>query len=396
MMGSERLAGLAASLYTLALLATLPVLIAVLLSLLLRRSRAEGRVMVWRSAVIALAALVAARALPVPTISWSVPALLAAPLVALGRMQVVDASNGGTVGTMVLSGGGALFTLQTLFVVYVAGVCAVLLPTVAGVLRARAMARNARPAGEAWYSLMPDVRALPGCRNAITIRESAFVNVPVTWGWRSPVIMVPCAASAWSASQRRTVLMHELQHIGAGDWSFGLLARTVCALLWFHPGVWWVARSLHDDCELACDARVIAAGVRRSDYAELLLVASRDACSAAISGTLALGRRRGLRARLHAVLDRRREVAPLQRRWRLVAASCTLLVAAPVSVAQLAPTRAVLTTLLGDSRWESRAYAVVGLAQRPDTVAVARAAAARDPNPRVRAWARRALAEPRG
>lgn len=393
-MGSERLAGLAASLYTLALLATVPVVVAAFLCVLLRRSRAEGRVLVWRSAVIAVAALVVVRALPLPTISWSVPALLAGPLVALGRLQVSDASPAGTLGAVVLSGDGGLFTLRVLLAVYFAGVCAVLLPTVAGVLRARALRRAARPSGEAWRSLMPGMPALAGMRTPITICESEFVHVPVTWGWRNPVIMVPCAASAWSASQRRTVLMHELQHIGAGDWVFGVLARAVCALLWFHPGVWWIARALHDDCELACDDRVIAAGVRRSDYAELLLVASRDSRTA-MSGALALSARRGLRGRLHAVLDRRHDVAPLQRRWRLVAASCTLLVAAPVSVAQLAPTRAVLTTLLRDSRWESRAYAVVGLAQRPDTVAVARAAAARDPNPRVRAWARRALGEPR-
>ena len=40
-----------------------------------------------------------------------------------------------------------------------------------------------------------------------------------------------------------------------------------------------------------------------------------------------------------------------------------------------------------DAQWESRAYAVLGLAQRADSVAVARNAAELDPNPRVRAWA---------
>jgi hypothetical protein len=47
--------------------------------------------------------------------------------------------------------------------------------------------------------------------------------------------------------------------------------------------------------------------------------------------------------------------------------------------------------LMRDARWESRAYAVIGLAQRQDSVAVARSVAERDPNPRVRAWARYAL-----
>jgi hypothetical protein len=106
---------------------------------------------------------------------------------------------------------------------------------------------------------------------------------------------------------------------------------------------------------------------------------------------LALSRRDGLRGRLDAVLDARRIARPLARGWLAVAAALTLGVAGPISAVQLAPTRDVLTTLMQDGRWESRAYAVVGLARRADSVAVARAAAERDPSPRVRAWARYAL-----
>ena len=45
-----------------------------------------------------------------------------------------------------------------------------------------------------------------------------------------------------------------------------------------------------------------------------------------------------------------------------------------------------------ETRWESRAWAVVRLAQRADSVDVARSAARHDPDPAVRAWARYALA----
>ena len=62
-----------------------------------------------------------------------------------------------------------------------------------------------------------------------------------------------------------------------------------------------------------------------------------------------------------------------------------------VVVAGVAPTRDALTTLMRDSRWESRAYAVIGLAHRADSAAAARSAAELDPSPRVRAWARYAL-----
>ncbi|HTJ21680.1 MAG TPA: HEAT repeat domain-containing protein, partial [Gemmatimonadaceae bacterium] len=79
--------------------------------------------------------------------------------------------------------------------------------------------------------------------------------------------------------------------------------------------------------------------------------------------------------------------------WRRAAATLTIALVWPMSAIQLAPTRDVLTRLMNDASWELRAYAVLGLAQRPDSVAVARKAAELDPSPRVRAWARYALGE---
>ena len=118
----------------------------------------------------------------------------------------------------------------------------------------------------------------------------------MTWGFVRPVVVLPRAATSWDNEQLRIVLLHELGHVRARDWAFNLIGRVVCALYWFHPGVWWVARGLREDCELACDDRVIAAGVRRSDYAELLLSAATALRSAraAAEPALALSERRGL------------------------------------------------------------------------------------------------------
>src|SRR6185503_7717500 len=162
---------------------------------------------------------------------------------------------------------------------------------------------------------------------------SPSVAVPMTWGALHPVVVVPSEAASWTHARRRMVLLHELGHVRTADWVSNLAARVVCALFWFHPGVWFLARALRQDCELACDDRVIAAGVRRSDYAELL-VAAADFASRE-SGrhvALALSRRRGLRARLAAVLDVRHDVRPLSRGWVATAALLTLTTAAPMSV----------------------------------------------------------------
>jgi hypothetical protein len=135
--------------------------------------------------------------------------------------------------------------------------------------------------------------------------------------------------------------------------------------------------------------------VRRSDYAELLVSAADmlPASHRTRAAALTLSNRRGLRARLATVLDTRHDVRPLARSWAVIAAVCTVTVAAPMSLVQLSPTRSVLTSLMLDAQWESRAYAVVRLAQRADSVAVARSAAELDPNPSVRALARYALSQ---
>src|SRR5262245_43792087 len=377
-----------ASVYTVSLLTVLPIGLAAIAAIGLRRASAEARALVWRSAVLALLVVFVGRQLPLQWVAWVVPSFLATPLIALGRVEVSAAS---------LPTGGiadvpGLVTL--LFVAYAVGVVIVITPMIISLFSARKKLRNAVLVGGSWNELLADVAANLGVKRSVRVFVAFDAVVPMTWGLLRPVIVLPAAAASWSDAERRMVLMHELAHVRSADWAFNVLARLLCGLLWFNPGVWWIARSLRDDCELACDDRVIAAGVRRSDYAEMLVnAADARAASALPAAALALSRHRGLRARLAAVLDVRHDVRPIARGWAGVAAVVTFSVAAPTSVVQLAPTRDVLTSLMSDAEWQSRAYAVLGLARRPDSVAVARSAAEQDPNPRVRAWARYALAQ---
>jgi beta-lactamase regulating signal transducer with metallopeptidase domain len=380
-----------ASVYTVSLLATVPLVIVAIVAFALRRSSAEGRTLVWRSAIAALLVVFVGRQVPLHWVAWGVPSALAAPLVALGRIQVTGAS-----GIVLQNAPEGRALVDAVLVVYIAGMALVLVETIGAMIVASLRLRHAtRLRGGRWNSALRSARHTLGVQRGVRLYVDASAVVPATWGAFRPVIVLPPSASSWTDEQLTIVLLHELGHVRAHDWAFNLAARIACALYWFHPGVWWAARSLRDDCEIACDDGVIAAGVRRSDYAELLV----DAASSIHAGcdvrspAMAMTRPRGLRARLAAVLDVRHDVRPLRRGWATVATLGTFAVAGPVSAVQLAPSREVLTTLMNDSRWESRAYAVLGLAQRPDSVAVARSAAELDPNPHVRAWARYALGE---
>jgi beta-lactamase regulating signal transducer with metallopeptidase domain len=262
--------------------------------------------------------------------------------------------------------------------------------TVAGWIRMSRLAnRGFALRDHEWSSALTHAKCLTGIACSIRVVATPEAPVPMTWGWRNPIVVIPSTALRWGVERRRMVLLHELMHVASRDWVFHLLARAACAVFWFHPAAWWIARQLRQDSELSCDDRVIATGVRRSDYAELLIDAADRFLP--LAQALPLAGRAGLRPRLTAILEVRRDVVPLARKWIAVATLSTAAVVGPMSVVQLAPTRAVLTTLIADARWETRAYAVIGLAERADSVAVAQSVAERDPSPRVRAWARYAL-----
>jgi hypothetical protein len=130
-----------------------------------------------------------------------------------------------------------------------------------------------------------------------------------------------------------------------------------------------------------------------SEYADLLIqMADRVLRGRNLAGFAStFSRRSGLRGRLVTLLQPGRNIRAPGLSALTATALLTLAVALPAGTVTLAPGRDVLNGLMRDARWESRAYAVRGLAQRPDSVEVAEHAALRDPNPQVRATARAAL-----
>lgn len=363
-----------AHVYGASLLALVPLAVALVAALLLRGASARGRAMVARAAVVSLLVVFAARLLPLEWGALALPSALAAPLVELGRADVAAEA--------------ASPALHLLLAAYLAGVALVLVRAARELLAARALVRASHPAGPRWQSAARAAARTLGLHRAVRVVVSRDARVPCTVGLLRPVVVLPPAALAWSAEHRRALLLHELAHVRAWDVAFGLLARLACALYWFHPGAWWVARGLRAECEQACDERVLAAGVKPSAYASLLVRAA-DLLHGAPAPAVALVARRGLRARLAAVVAPARATAGV--RGALLAASLVVLAALPAGTAELAPGRDLLERLLTDARWETRAWAVAGLAARPDSLEIARAAALSEPDPRARAFAERAL-----
>ncbi len=374
--------------YSVSLLATLPILAAVVAFPFMRQASAGMRVIFWRCAVLGLLAICAGRVIPWQWMAWVLPEPLARPLVTLGTTQL-DVPPG-----MVSAGAASAFPLavRVIVLLYWSGVGLVLLRTLVGRIRLTAVRREATVlSGSRWHAQLRDAGNATGITTeSVRLLTSAHVRVPITWGLVWPVILLPRTALRWPVGQLQAVLRHELAHISAHDTTMRLAARIVCALLWFHPGVWWLVRRFDADAEQASDDRVLRSGIRASDYAEWL-AASAPGANRRLTAAMALARPGNLRSRLAVVTDTRRQISVPGRRAMLGSVLVSITLFAPLATARLAPTHDVLTSLMHETRWESRAWAVVRLARRADTVHVARSAASNDPDPAVRAWARYAL-----
>lgn len=128
------------------------------------------------------------------------------------------------------------------------------------------------------------------------------ISSPCLCGVLRPVVLVNDAALE-NERYFDLALRHELTHYRRGDrfWALGRLL--CCAVHWFNPLVWLGARQSVEDCERACDARVLrsADSAGRQAYGEMLLSFLRAPrqrggflCASSPMG----GGRRGLRRRI--------------------------------------------------------------------------------------------------
>ncbi len=217
--------------------------------------------------------------------------------------------------------------------IYVVGLAGVLLWLALHHWRTRRLAARATEVRDGpWPALLADASVALGARRPVRLLRSREVVLPMTFGTWAPSIVIPATADLWPDDRRRAVLLHELAHVVRYDCLTQTLALIACAAYWPHPGVWWVARQLRVERELACDDRVLAAGAEAHAYAGHLLdiaysLEGRQAPALAVS----MARPSQLEGRLLAALDDARN-----RRSPGLVARLTLGVAASVAVVALA------------------------------------------------------------
>ena len=138
----------------------------------------------------------------------------------------------------------------------------------------------------------------------VHVRLSNRIIVPMVWNFLRPVILLPIDANHWQTERLRAVLLHELAHIKRWDWTMQMVAQVTCAIYWFNPLVWFVARWMRIEAEQACDDYVLNAGYRSTDYAQDLLDITRNVkiAKAASLAAVAIARSSKIETRLRTVL----------------------------------------------------------------------------------------------
>ena len=206
-------------------------------------------------------------------------------------------------------------------IIWLAGMLIVLIPLLTGMLcvwrRAR---RSQRITDGPLVTVVSHLANELGLRRHVTLLRDKSENaatMPMTWGVRRPVLLLPADAENWSTDRIRVVLLHELSHVQRWDWLTQMLAHVTRAIYWFNPLIWLAVRRMRIESECACDNRVLLnSGGKATDYAEHLLGIARTLRSPTCTSlaTIAMARPSFLQRRLEQILaadQSQRPVGPL-------------------------------------------------------------------------------------
>ncbi len=106
----------------------------------------------------------------------------------------------------------------------------------------------------------------------VILRASDEVISPLAMGvWRATVILPISAVLSLPREELEAVLAHELGHIRRWDYLWNLLQTAIESVLFFHPAVWWLSRTVRERREVCCDEIAVRSCAGPAVYARALL-----------------------------------------------------------------------------------------------------------------------------
>ena len=225
--------------------------------------------------------------------------------VELGRNSLLSTPfdmSGGEVSLLKQAPFSAWSVTDKLFVVYLAGVAAVLLYD--GILYAR-LRREIGRGRAASVSLQEKIRRtaekydLPEQK---AVRVCTGIETPFLCGIFRPILVIP-AHMAETIDEK--VLLHEMLHRKHHDVLVNFLLHLLQALNWFHPFVYWLCSIIRNDSEALCDQRALERlqGEEKREYGLLLLEMADSRCASRIGTTAMANGAKNIKTRIGRIAD---------------------------------------------------------------------------------------------
>jgi len=268
---------------------TLVVLLALLLSWVLRRNQARARYWVWMAAsmklLVPFSLLVAigerlrpAAASPAESLQFASAIVNMAQPFSARSQNIESATVHLTEPVIAASSPHHVHLLPALFLtVWLCGLLFLLARWARNWWAIRATVRSASP-----MPLLTDVPVL----------SSSLLFEPGVFGIFRPVLLLPeKILNRLSAPQLRSILAHEMSHVRRRDNLTAAIHMVVEAIFWFHPAVWWIGNRLVEERERACDEAVLELGNEADVYAQSILnvckfyTESPMACMSGVTGS---------------------------------------------------------------------------------------------------------------
>jgi bla regulator protein blaR1 len=304
-----------------------------LLTLAVRRNRAQIRFVLWMAASLKFL-------LPFSLLA-TLGGFLVRPMPTGGQPAFYVVVNKAT-GPFVEPEG----TMGAIWLVWLAGFA-----TAIGlfILRHRRAAKIARQgllvSGGREVMILRRLEKSAGRRTALPLRLSPSSLEPGVFGILNPVLIWPERISEHLQDAHiEAILTHELEHVRRRDNLAATLHMLVEAAFWFHPVVWWVGARLVEERERACDEAVVEMGKPASVYAESILRTCKFSVSSPIS--LVSGAGGGdLKERIVRIMRAEGAEKLGLAKKALLAAAGILAISAPVVVGILAPSSVAAANL---------------------------------------------------
>lgn len=322
-----------------------------LLAWALRRQAAALRHAVLVTTVLGAAA--------VPLVDLVMPAWIALPASATRAeparvtldetfaTTVVDTSPG----VAATAAGRSVDPLTLLLTAWAAVACLAVGRLARALWRLRSLRHRTTPLHDArWSAALSDVSARLDLRTPVTVRCGDSDAPVITWGLRTPQLLVPASAPQWSDAQMRLVLTHELSHVARRDWAWLVLMEVARALYWWQPLMWLAVRAARRDAEHACDDLVLRHEERPSHYAQVLVDLARTTRIAHSSVVTPITQVSFLERRISAMLDSTINHAPVRQLTRSLVVASLVLVSLAVAGAGAQTPSSTVGTVVGTVR----------------------------------------------